>query len=204
LTFNTNDQGNTGGVAQQDQDSVTITIASLPTPTLTVTLTPTSTGTATITPTSTLTPSPTATVTLTPTATPTATAVATTTLTPTATATAMLTTTATATATLTPYAIKESEDDTDKKPHFTDEQRQDQQHTNQSNRDDVYTEGNVVEVHQDANPPYVVIGNRDGLVRVNLLCGGDCPTIRVGDYLQADGSKESESLFDAEEISVSR
>jgi hypothetical protein len=110
---------------------------------------------------------------------------------------------ATATLTPTPFAIKEA-DDTDKPQHLTDQDRQDRQHTNQSNRDDVYTEGNVVEVHQDERPPYVVIANRDGPVHVTLLCGSQCPTIHVGDYLELDGEKQSEQAFDATEVTVSR
>jgi hypothetical protein len=95
---------------------------------------------------------------------------------------------------------KDNKDDI--KPKLTEEQRQQKQHTNKGNRDDVYTEGNVVEVHQDEQPPYVVIGNKDGLVRVNLLCGDQCPTIKVGDYLEADGEKQSEVLFDATDVDV--
>jgi hypothetical protein len=47
-----------------------------------------------------------------------------------------------------------------------------------------------------------VIANRDGNVRVNLLCGSQCPTIRVGDYVQVDGEKQSEVLFDATDVTV--
>jgi hypothetical protein len=98
--------------------------------------------------------------------------------------------------------VKQGEDDTDKKPKETEEQQQQRQRTNTGNRDDLYTEGNVVEVHQDEQPPYVVIGNKDGLVRINLLCGSQCPTIRVGDYLEADGEKQNEQLFDATDVIV--
>jgi hypothetical protein len=51
---------------------------------------------------------------------------------------------------------------------------------------------------------FVVIANRDGLVRVHLLCGSQCPTIRLGDYLEADGTKQSEAELDATEVAVSR
>jgi hypothetical protein len=133
------------------------------------------------------------------------------TLTPTPSATATLTATATstptstplATATVVPVSVAIPEDNQDKRPRLTEEQRQDKQHTNQSNRDDLYVEGNVIEVHQDESPPYVVIANRDGLVRVNLLCGGQCPTVHVGDYLTAEGEKQNEQLFDATDASVS-
>ncbi|MFN8522291.1 MAG: hypothetical protein U0821_04205 [Chloroflexota bacterium] len=72
------------------------------------------------------------------------------------------------------------------------------------NRDDVSVEGDVVEVHPEAAPPYAVIGNRDGLVTVVLRCGSQCPTIRVGDYLEADGEKIHEQRFEATEISITR
>ena len=49
-----------------------------------------------------------------------------------------------------------------------------------------------------------VIANRDGPVHVTLLCGSQCPTIHVGDYLELDGEKQSEQAFDATEVTVSR
>ncbi len=100
--------------------------------------------------------------------------------------------------------MSQPEDNRDKASKKTDEQRQDHDLTNRSGHDDVHTEGNVVEVHQDANPPYVVIANRDGLVTVSLLCGDQCPKIAVGAYLQIDGVKENEQLFDAYDVSVER
>lgn len=84
----------------------------------------------------------------------------------------------------------------------TQEQQQQRERTNRGNRDDIATEGNVTEVHLDANPPYVVLGNRDGAVRINLLCGDQCPVIRVGDYIEVDGEKQHEQLYDAEQVTV--
>jgi hypothetical protein len=126
--------------------------------------------------------------------------------TPTATTTA--TVTLTGTATLTPTATptpntsltSPNKDDSPRKP--TSEQRQQRQLTNRSSKDDVHTEGDVVEVHVDGEPPYVVIGMRDGLQHVTLACGDRCPTIRVGDYLEAEGTKQDEQQFLADEISV--
>jgi hypothetical protein len=92
----------------------------------------------------------------------------------------------------------------DKDVKETDEQRQQRENTNRGNRDDIATEGNVTELHLDANPPYVVIGNRDGAVRVNLLCGDQCPTIKVGDYIEVDGENQNEQLFDAEQVTVKK
>lgn len=86
----------------------------------------------------------------------------------------------------------------------TEEQQQQRERTNRGNKDDAYTEGNVAEVVADAQPPYVIIANRDGLVRVNLHCSSQCPRIVVGDYLTVEGTKQTEQLFDAETVSVER
>jgi hypothetical protein len=61
----------------------------------------------------------------------------------------------------------------------------------------------VVEVGPGVPPAYVVIANRDGLVRINLLCGSACPSIQVGNYIQVEGEKQSEQVFDATDVSVS-
>jgi hypothetical protein len=125
--------------------------------------------------------------------------------TPTATSSPTSTPIATFTPTATPTLLPQvplPEDDTDKPRKLTEEERQQRQHTNTGNKADVDTEGNVLEVHLDASPPYIVIGNRDGLVVVRLLCGDQCPTIRVGDYVQIEGTKEHEQLYDAEEVDV--
>jgi type VI secretion system secreted protein VgrG len=57
-----------------------------------------------------------------------------------------------------------------------------------------------------ADIPYVVIGNVDGDQRVRLR--GDaksmCSSIRIGDYLEADGEKQHEQLFDADEVTIRR
>lgn len=98
------------------------------------------------------------------------------------------------------------DDDTDKPRKETDEQRQLRRNTNQGNKDDVDIEGDVVEIHPEANPRYVVIANRHGLVTVILY--GDAQqsagSIKVGDYLEADGEKIHEQLFEATDVSVSR
>jgi hypothetical protein len=96
-----------------------------------------------------------------------------------------------------------NDDDDDDKPE-TREQRQQREDTNQGNKDDVYTEGSVVEVHLDENPPRIVIGNKDGQVTVILQCGSQCPSISVGQYVEIDGVKENESLFYADEVTVSK
>jgi CSLREA domain-containing protein len=99
---------------------------------------------------------------------------------------------------------KSEKEDSPAKP--TEEQQQQQQLTNTSNKDDVHVEGNVVEVHTDELLPYVVIANRDGLVRVNLFRDATkaAGSIRVGDYLDASGEKQHEQLFDAYDVSIKR
>jgi hypothetical protein len=138
---------------------------------------------------------------LTPTVTPTLTVTPTSTMTPTTTSTPTPTTTSTPTPPAPP--VVSDEDEKDKKPKLTEEQRQNQQLTNRSNRDDIATEGNVVEVGPGQPPGYVIMINRDGPVTVRLLCGNQCPTIRAGDYIEVSGTKENEQLFDAEDVTIS-
>ena len=84
------------------------------------------------------------------------------------------------------------------------EQRHQREDTNTSSLDDVATEGNVVEIGQDAQGPFVMIANRDGLVMVRLQCGSQCPTLTVGDYIQVEGTKENENLYYADDVSISK
>jgi hypothetical protein len=86
----------------------------------------------------------------------------------------------------------------------TEEQRQQEPRTDRSNRSDVATEGNVLEVVADAQGLTIVIGNVDGRVTVLLRCGTRCPTIRVGDYVEVDGEKVHEQLYEAETVTVVR
>jgi uncharacterized repeat protein (TIGR01451 family) len=205
---------NVSDPAGGDHDWTTNTTVLAPTPTQT--LTPTVTSTATITPTatSTVTSTPTPTSASTPTGTPvgspspglTPTATTTGTPSPTATATPAVVVTQTpapsATATVPP--VKQSTDDTDKSRGRSETQHRSDDHTNQSGRDDYYAEGNVTSVVLDAQPPYAMIATRDGLMQVTLSCAGGCPTVLPGDYIQVDGVKENESLFFAEEVTVTR
>ena len=50
----------------------------------------------------------------------------------------------------------------------------------------------------------IVIANADGLVRIVYPCGSSCPTIRVGNYVQVDGTKDNEQLYQADEVTVTR
>jgi hypothetical protein len=52
--------------------------------------------------------------------------------------------------------------------------------------------------------PYVVIANVDGRQKVRLSkdAATSCPAIRVGDYLDAEGTKQNEQLFDADDVAI--
>lgn len=104
--------------------------------------------------------------------------------------------------TTTPAVRRDSSDD--KPRRLTETERQQRERSNNSGLDDYRTEGNVIEVRLDANPPFVVVGMRDGAQTVRLSCGDDCPDIKVGDYIEAEGVKENEQLFDAESVVVTR
>ncbi|MFN8526368.1 MAG: hypothetical protein U0821_24985 [Chloroflexota bacterium] len=113
----------------------------------------------------------------------------------------------------------------DQKKKETEEQIQQRERTNTSNLDDRRTEGNVMSVvcsslatpiptgagsrgypDDGQDPPYVIIATRDGDQKVRLYreLKDACGRIQVGDYLEADGEKESEQLFHAENITVTR
>jgi hypothetical protein len=150
---------------------------------------------ATPTPTGTRTPTPTGT--LTPTTTPTPTGTRTSTATPTSTPTA------TSTPTPVPNAVTKADDDGD-----DDERRQRREHDQreQSGHDDRATEGSVIETRCDAAWPSVVIANRDGDVEVRLVkdAVSACRSIQAGDYLEVDGEKQTEQLFDASDVTITR
>jgi Calx-beta domain-containing protein len=103
-------------------------------------------------------------------------------------------------------AVAPPEDDTDKPHKETEDERRQREHTNGSGRDDYATEGNVVETRCDAAWPSVVIANRDRNVEVRLIkeAQAACSSVQVGDYLEADGEKQSEILFDADGITIWR
>ena len=103
-------------------------------------------------------------------------------------------------------AVVPPEDDTDKPRKLTEEERQQRQRTNRSGRDDEHTEGNVTAVACDAAIPTITIANRDGLVEVQLLheAAQSCGSAQAGDYLEADGVKQTEQLFEADSVTLRR
>jgi hypothetical protein len=89
---------------------------------------------------------------------------------------------------------------------LTEGQRQQRDRTNQLGLDDYRTEGNVVEVRCDGDEPSITIALRDGLQRVVLRgnAAQACGRFAVGDYLEAEGVKEHEGLFYADEVTRSQ
>ncbi|MGE3271932.1 MAG: S8 family serine peptidase [Chloroflexota bacterium] len=96
------------------------------------------------------------------------------------------------------------EDDVDKPRHLTDDERRQRAATNRSGSDDVHTEGNVLEVNCTAETPYLIIGMRDGdqTVRLHHSAREQCGSVSVGSYVSADGVKEHEQLFDADDLDI--
>jgi hypothetical protein len=96
------------------------------------------------------------------------------------------------------------EDDKDKSQSLTSDERRQRASTNRLGSDDVHTEGNVLQVACTDEPPSLLIGMRDGeqTVRLHDNARRVCGSVRVGDYVMADGTKEHEFLFDADELEI--
>lgn len=96
------------------------------------------------------------------------------------------------------------DDDTEDKPKETEEERQQRGRTDRSSQDDIRTEGNVVEIRRNEDPPVVVIANKDGLVELHLV--GDARrelrNLEVGQYVVASGEKEHEQFYFIDDLSI--
>ncbi|MBA3329482.1 MAG: VWA domain-containing protein, partial [Actinobacteria bacterium] len=118
---------------------------------------------------------------------------------------------------------QDDRDDDDKERPLTEEQKQQRERTNTGGLDDTRTEGNVVGMRCELNAavpsaitgpvsfnpeavPYALIATRDGMQQVRLLYDTktQCGSMRVGDYLEADGEKQHEFLFEAHNVTVTR
>ena len=101
-------------------------------------------------------------------------------------------------------AVSPNNDDEpkDRPPRLTEAQKRQRERTNRGNKDDESTEGDVAEVGRDADGPSISIVNRDGRVRLVLVkeARKAVDSIRVADYVEADGWKEREHLFYAESV----
>ncbi|MCC7369180.1 MAG: hypothetical protein IT306_12195 [Chloroflexi bacterium] len=65
--------------------------------------------------------------------------------------------------------------------------------------------GQVLEIDTLKDPPELVLGSVDGLTVIRVLKTDEIAIngVRLGDYIQAKGEKQSEVLFEATELSVS-
>jgi hypothetical protein len=67
---------------------------------------------------------------------------------------------------------------------------------------DVQRQGNVVALFDDPTDPLIVLAVENGYLTVRLRCGPLCPSIRIGDYVVAEGSRRSEAVLDARDVWV--
>ncbi|MFN8523583.1 MAG: hypothetical protein U0821_10850 [Chloroflexota bacterium] len=94
--------------------------------------------------------------------------------------------------------------DDEKKKKETEEQKQQRERTNRHGLDEYRTEGNVISHGTDDDGAFVMIANRDGLVKLRLGKQVGKITVCVGDYLEASGVKQHELLYEAEDVTVSK
>lgn len=74
------------------------------------------------------------------------------------------------------------------------------------NQDEDHTlNGQVLEIDTLKDPPEMIVGSVDGRTVVKVLKTDEIALngIRVGDYIEADGEKINEQLFEATQLSVS-
>jgi len=67
---------------------------------------------------------------------------------------------------------------------------------------DVQRQGNVVALFDDPTDPLIVLAVENGYLTVRLRCGPLCPSIRIGDYVVAEGRRRSEAVLDARDVWV--
>jgi hypothetical protein len=85
---------------------------------------------------------------------------------------------------------------------LTQTERRHVERTNRLGLDDDRTEGNVLQTRCDQHE--IIIANRDGEVTLRLHddARSACASVDIGTYLEAEGVKETEQLFETYEISV--
>lgn len=67
---------------------------------------------------------------------------------------------------------------------------------------DVLRQGNVVALFHDPTDPLIVLAVEHGYLTVRLRCGSLCPSIRIGDFVVAEGQRRSEAVLDARDVWV--
>jgi len=96
-------------------------------------------------------------------------------------------------------AVVAQKDDNDKKDKDKNKNR-----GSDDDADHVLT-GQVLEIDTIKDPPELVIGSVDGLTVIRVLKTDEIAIngVRLGDYIEAKGEKQSERLFEATMLSVS-
>jgi len=76
---------------------------------------------------------------------------------------------------------------------------------NQDDDADHVLNGQVLDIDTLKNPPELIVGTVDGQSVVRVLKTDEIAIngVHLGDYIQANGEKQSEVLFDATQLSVS-
>jgi hypothetical protein len=71
--------------------------------------------------------------------------------------------------------------------------------------EDHIVRGQVLEIDTIKDPPELVMGSVDGLTVIRVLKTDEVAIngVRLGDYIEARGEKQSERLFEATQLSVS-
>ena len=125
-----------------------------------------------------------------------------------------------ASATVEPVDSRPPQDPDNDKDQEREAERREREERHQKDQEEQETQGNVVAVAcTDRTPrppgpvagddgldmPYVVIVTVDGNQKVRLVgryARLACPSIQIGDYLEANGEKQHEYLFDADDVKV--
>ena len=85
------------------------------------------------------------------------------------------------------------------------DKNKDKQNNRDDHNEDHVLNGQVLEVDTDKDPPELVLGSLDGRTVVRVLKTDEIAMngVGVGDYVELNGEKVSERLFEATQISVS-
>jgi hypothetical protein len=95
------------------------------------------------------------------------------------------------------------DDKPDSRPRLTETQRQQKERTNQYGLDQYRTEGNVIAVERGEDGLVVTLAlGRGETIDVVFACKHDCPNVRVGDYVEADGEVHDDGRFQADDIHI--
>jgi hypothetical protein len=96
-------------------------------------------------------------------------------------------------------AVVAQKDDNDKKDKDKNKNR------GSDDDEDHVVRGQVLEIDTIKDPPELIMGSVDGKTVIRVLKTDEIAIngIRLGDYIQANGEKHSEVLFDATQLSVS-